>query len=95
MDQPWGLSGPQFLLVYGAGLVVALAAPSLLRLLVRWVPGTRFDRQLGACQAGYLAGGPGRAAEVVIAELVSRGALRVDSTGRVRGRRDAARRHLA
>jgi uncharacterized protein len=37
MDQPWGLSGPQFLLVYGAGLVVALAAPSLLRLLVRWV----------------------------------------------------------
>jgi uncharacterized protein (TIGR04222 family) len=84
MDQPWGLSGPQFLLVYGAGLVVALAAPSLLRLLIRWVPGARFDRQLGACEAGYLAGGPRRAAEVVIAELVSRGALRVDSTGRVR-----------
>lgn len=84
MDQPWGLSGPQFLVVYGAGLVVAVAAPSLLRLLAGWVPWTRFDRQLSACEAGHLAGGPKRAAEVVIAELVSRGALRVDSTGRVR-----------
>jgi uncharacterized protein (TIGR04222 family) len=83
MGQPWGLSGPQFLLVYGAGVAVIVVAAAVLRFLVRWVPGPRTDRQLDAPAAGYLAGGPMRAAQVVIAGLLDAGALRVDSAGRV------------
>ena len=35
MSQPWGLSGPQFLVIYGVGTAVAVVVPFLLRLLIR------------------------------------------------------------
>lgn len=83
MSQPWGLSGPQFLVIYGAGAAVALVAPFLLRQLIRAFSGGNADSQLDPREVGYLAGGPARAAQVVIADFLSSGALRVNSSGRV------------
>jgi uncharacterized protein (TIGR04222 family) len=86
MNQPWGLSGPQFLGIYGTGLAAFVAAPWLLALLARTF-GTASTRApapvLDAYEVGYLAGGAQRAAEVVIGELTASGALRVDSTGQI------------
>ena len=86
MNQPWGLSGPQFLWVYGAGMAAFVAAPWLLALFARTfdtasprVPAPVLD----AYEVGYLAGGAQRAAEVVIGELTASGALRVDSAGHI------------
>src|SRR5215467_1174269 len=86
MNQPWGLSGPQFLWIYGAGIAAFFTAPWLLVLFARTfstassqVPAPELD----AYEVGYLAGGAQRAAEVVIGELTASGALRVDSAGRI------------
>ena len=72
MSQPWGLSGPQFLVIYGVGTAVVFAVPFLLRLLTRFASSADAERQLDPCEAGYLAGGPTRAAQVVIADFVGR-----------------------
>ena len=86
MNQPWGLSGPQFLWIYGAGMAAFFAAPLLVALLAR-ASGTASSRAaalvLDAYEVGYLAGGAERAAEVVIGELAASGALRVDSAGQI------------
>jgi uncharacterized protein (TIGR04222 family) len=83
MSQPWGLSGPQFLDIYGVGIAVVIVVPFLLRLLIRFGSGADAERQLDPYEAGYLAGGPTRAAQVVITDLVASGAVRADSSGRV------------
>jgi len=83
MSQPWGLTGPQFLVIYGVGTAVVMVVPIVLRLLVRFVSSGGADRQLDPYEVGYLAGGPTRAAQVVIADFVASGAVRVDSSGRV------------
>ena len=90
MSQPWGLSGPQFLVIYGVGTAVVLVVPFLLRLLIRFGSSADPERQLGPYEAGYLAGGPTRAAQVVIADFAASGAVRVDSSGRVTGADRAA-----
>jgi uncharacterized protein (TIGR04222 family) len=93
MNQPWGLSGPQFLWIYGAGMAAFFAAPWAIALFARAVS-TSFPRVPGlvldAYEVGYLAGGAQRAAEVVIGELATSGVLRVDSAGRI-SRADRAR----
>ena len=93
MNQPWGLSGPQFLWIYGAGMAAFFAAPWAIALFAGAVstssprvPGLVLD----AYEVGYLAGGAQRAAEVVIGELTTAGGLRVDSAGRI-SRADRAR----
>jgi len=83
MGQPWGLSGPQFLGVYAAGIGLTIVIPFIIRQVIRGLPGRRTRRELDPYEVGYLVGGPRRAAEVVIAEGVDCGALRVDSSGRV------------
>ena len=90
MSQPWGLSGPQFLVIYGVGTAVVLVVPFLLRLLIRFVSSADAGRQLDPCEVGYLAGGPTRAAQVVVTDFVASGAVRVDSSGRVTGADRAA-----
>ena len=86
MNQPWGLSGPQFLWIYGAGMAAFFAAPLLVAPLARAF-GTASSVApapvLDAYEVGYLAGGPERAAEVVIGELTTSGVLRVDSAGKI------------
>src|SRR6201999_1140212 len=82
MNQPWGLSGPQFLEVYGAATAAVIVIPLLARQVTRWLPAGRRDPGAGGpepAQAGYLAGGPRRAAEVIVAELGQAGALRVSN----------------
>ena len=83
MGQPWGLSGPQVLGLYAAGIGLTIVIPFIIRQVIRGLPGRRTRRELDPYEVGYLVGGPRRAAEVVIAEGVDCGALRVDSTGKV------------
>jgi uncharacterized protein (TIGR04222 family) len=83
MDQPWGISGPAFVWFF----IALLIAPLILRLLLgtavkrsavpQATPG--YGRPLSVCHLAYLAGGTDRAIETVIAALVDRGELRVNS----------------
>jgi uncharacterized protein (TIGR04222 family) len=70
MGQPWGLSGPEFLGVYGAGMAVMIVVPLLVRQLIRVSAGggrqVLAGPELDAYQAGYLAGGAKRVAQVIV-----------------------------
>jgi uncharacterized protein (TIGR04222 family) len=81
MGQPWGISGPQFLGLYLAGMAATLAVARVLPAAILWIPRRRISRELTTAEVGYLAGGPKRAAEVILADLVERGSWRVDSSG--------------
>ncbi len=83
MDDPWGISGPDFVVFY----VTLLVAVLLVRLVVTGIAGA-WARRPGRAQPGppptvyqlaFLAGGPDRAADAAIAALVERGQLRVNS----------------
>jgi uncharacterized protein (TIGR04222 family) len=81
--QPWGLSSSQFLGLYAAGIGLTVAIPVVFRQVIRYMPGRGPSRELDPYELGCLAGGPGRAAEVVVADIVTSGALRVSSSGRL------------
>jgi uncharacterized protein (TIGR04222 family) len=83
MGQPWGLSGPQFLVVYAVGFGVVVLITAVVWQFMRGLPSRRPVRQLDHYEIAFLAGGKQRVAEVVIAELIDRGALRVDGRGRL------------
>jgi uncharacterized protein (TIGR04222 family) len=74
MDQPWGLSGPQFTAVYIAGYVASVVIVLVVQAVL-----TRTDARaagsetpLEVYQAAYLAGGPNRVVETAIAGLALR-----------------------
>jgi uncharacterized protein (TIGR04222 family) len=71
--QPWGLTGPQFLGLYAAGIGLTVAIPVVVRHAIRYMPGRKPSRELDLVELGCLAGGPRRAAEVVIADMVASG----------------------
>ncbi|MFD0328360.1 TIGR04222 domain-containing membrane protein [Streptacidiphilus monticola] len=85
MNQPWGLSGPQFLAVYAAALVAALLLGSLIRRQLtrgpRTLDGAPLDLDLYALAA--LAGGPGRVVETAVHGLLAADALRVSRDHRI------------
>jgi uncharacterized protein (TIGR04222 family) len=83
MSQPWGLSGPQFLGVYAAGIGLTTVIPLIFRQVIRRVPDCEIVRQLDPYEVGYLAGGRRRVAQMIVAEQVDSGALRVDSAGKL------------
>ena len=83
MSQPWGLSGPQFLGVYAAGIGLTIVIPLIFRQVIRRVPDCEIVRQLDPYEVGYLAGGRRRVAQMIVAEQVDSGALRVDSAGKL------------
>jgi uncharacterized protein (TIGR04222 family) len=83
MSQPWGLSGPQFLGAYAAGIVLTIVIPLIFRQVIRRVPDRGMERQLDPYEIGYLARGPRRVAEMIVAGQVDSGALRVDSAGKL------------
>lgn len=83
MSEPWGLSGPQFLGVYAVGIGLTVVIPLIFRQVIRRVPDLETMRQLDPYEVGYLAGGPRRVAEMIVAGQVDSGALRVDSTGKL------------
>lgn len=85
MGQPWGLSGPQFLGVYIAAIVIAAFLPRLTGWLLHWLPEPPGPKPVpGPFEIAYLNGGRARVAQVVLTELVDRGALRVSSDGKIR-----------
>ncbi|GAB3142297.1 TIGR04222 domain-containing membrane protein [Amycolatopsis stemonae] len=83
MDDPWGISGPDFVVLYIALLIAVL----LVRVVVSGVATSRAARADSALpgpqptvyQLAFLAGGPDRAVDTAIAALVDRGQLRVNS----------------
>ncbi|NBH07659.1 TIGR04222 domain-containing membrane protein, partial [Amycolatopsis sp. SID8362] len=83
MDDPWGISGPDFVVLY----IALLGAVLLVRAVVSGVVGSRALRadtgrpvpQPTVYQLAFLAGGPDRAVDAAIAALVDRGQLRVNS----------------
>jgi uncharacterized protein (TIGR04222 family) len=83
MDDPWGISGPDFVVLY----LALLGAVLLIRAVVSGVAASRAARADDARpgppptvhQLAFLAGGPDRAADAAIAALVERGLLRVNS----------------
>jgi uncharacterized protein (TIGR04222 family) len=91
MGHFWTLSTLQFLGIYAAGLGLTMVLPLAVRRVIRQAPGRQITRELDPYEVGYLVGGAHRAAEVVIAELVGSGALRVDSSGRLSEADRAAR----
>src|SRR5438105_4542054 len=83
MSDPWGISGPAFLWIYG-GLMVGVWL--VVRPLLTWAArrsashGGQYPGSTPTVyQLAYLAGGPHRAIDTAIAALVERGGLRVSS----------------
>lgn len=78
MGRPWGLSGPQFLLVYAVSLVFACFVFAVVRAWARRPPASATGGDLGIHEFAYLRGGANRVVDTVVAGLVESGALRVD-----------------
>ena len=82
MDETWGLSGPEFLQLYGAALVVLLLLAVAVALLAKR-DGHRSDAaagsgaELGTYELAYLFGGVDRVADTAVAGLVEAGSVRV------------------
>ncbi|MDX6551565.1 MAG: hypothetical protein QOH74_53, partial [Gaiellales bacterium] len=79
--EPWGISGPAFVWLFIALLIAPLIVRVFLRASIKRTNGsvTTFARPLSIYQLAYLLGGPKRTVETVIAALVHRGQLRVNS----------------
>lgn len=88
MDEPWGISGPQFLLIYGLALAVVLLVqiswPPIARSRQRNAPATvEAPLQPDVYQLAYLAGGSDRTVDTAIATLLEQELLRVSSKGKL------------
>ena len=83
MDEPWGLSGPEFLALYGAALVIAVTYGLLLRHRVRRPRPPEFVRPVDLAGLAFLTGGPRRVVEVAIARLIETGTLRPSRGGQI------------
>lgn len=83
MDHPWGLSGPEFLWLYGGALVVSVGLAIYLRWAVRR-PRLAEPVPVGdANVVAYLRDGPQAVVETALARLVEQGAVRVTRKGMV------------
>lgn len=89
MTEPWGLTGPQFLLLYLAGVAVTLLPVLMVRRAARHAPARSSRPDLGTDELAMLAGGPIRLAETAIARLVEAGAV-VVSRGQLTASQTAA-----
>ena len=83
MDYPWGISGPQFLALYCIALGLVLGWALRARYRLRRPPAPAFDRRPELAELAFLAGGPQRAVEAAIAELVDAGRLHLARNGRL------------
>lgn len=78
---PWGLSGPEFLWLYGAGMVVGIAVAVGMRTRVRRPTLAEPPGRLDPEELGFLGGGPANAVQVAVARLAQNEAVRVDRNG--------------
>ena len=83
MGQAWGLTGPEFLALYGAGLVLALGWAALVRWRVRRPQEPVSWQPLDVAELAFLVGGPGRAAEAAVARLVEAGRVHAARNGQL------------
>lgn len=95
MQDPWGVSGPEFIRLYLVGLAVAALFALLVRLFVR-SGGRRSGQGAGAIslpptsnEVAYLAGGSARVAEAAVARLIGAGLLHPSRGGSVSAVGDA------
>jgi uncharacterized protein (TIGR04222 family) len=79
---PITLTGPEFLTIYIALLVVLVIAALMVRSGLRGPSDNQFPPSLDSYQAAFLAGGFQAAAEGAIVALTARGSLRVGDGGR-------------
>lgn len=78
MEQPWGLSGPEFLLLHGMGLVVWCAIVVVARAVVKGMGKPRAEAGgLGLYERAYLHGGSDRVSDTALAGLIHGGRVRV------------------
>ncbi|GAB3438988.1 TIGR04222 domain-containing membrane protein [Actinophytocola sediminis] len=89
MSQPWGISGPGFLWLYGGALVIALAVALGVRARARRPQLVEQPPELDLESVAYLAGGARRVLELAIARLIEDGAVRANRGGTIRAVRDA------
>jgi uncharacterized protein (TIGR04222 family) len=80
---PWGLSGPEFLWLYGVGLVAGLVVAIGVRMRVRRPRPAEPPAALDTAELGFLGGGPENAVAVAVARLAAAGIVRVNRSGEV------------
>ncbi|SMD23724.1 TIGR04222 domain-containing membrane protein [Kibdelosporangium aridum] len=81
MENPWGLSGPEFLWLYIGGLLVAGVVTVLLRRRIRSASTQRSHEPLTVDETAFLSGGWVRVVESALANLVERNVIRVQRNG--------------
>jgi uncharacterized protein (TIGR04222 family) len=83
VEQPWGLSGPEFLKIYWIALGVSALFAIGVRIRMRASGGSEPARALDIDELAYLAGGPRRVVEASITRLIEAEALRSTRRGTV------------
>jgi uncharacterized protein (TIGR04222 family) len=84
MNNPWGLSGPEFLWLYGTGLVVTVAWAVAVRMRARRPRMAEPPPVLDLESVAFLAGGARRLLELSIARLTARGFVRINRRGTIK-----------
>src|SRR5919107_1098499 len=83
MGYPWGISGPDFLALYVAALIVVVGVAVLARIKVRRPPSAPPAQRVGLPELAFLAGGPRRVVETAVSALLESGSLRPTRDGRL------------
>jgi uncharacterized protein (TIGR04222 family) len=83
MQQPWGLSGPQFLGVYSAAFAASVALVLAIRRVLGQRSAARFDRPLTPYELAFLAGGTDRVLLIGAHELLASGRVHRSRDGRL------------
>lgn len=83
MQQPWGLSGPQFLVLFSIAFPVSVLLVFGARSLAGRLPSKGMGRQLTPYELAYLAGGAKRVLVTGVAELLSSGRVHRSRDGRL------------
>ncbi len=76
MDEPWGLTGPQFLGVYAGALLISLVLAQAVRVLLRRGPARKSGR-MDVYTLAAVTGGARRVADTAVHALIESGHLRV------------------
>lgn len=93
MAQPWGLTGPEFTVIYLVGFPLSLVIVLVLQAMVSRIGSRRAggEARLDIYEAAYVAGGPSRVLNTAVAGLALSGRILVASGGNVTPSRPARR----
>jgi uncharacterized protein (TIGR04222 family) len=83
VEQPWGLSGPEFLNIYWIALGISVLFAIGVRIRMRASRGDAPAGSVDVDELAYLAGGPRRVVEASVARLIEAEALRSTRRGTV------------